>query len=79
MSHKESNKKISKKTINISKNCKFIKGKIIRYKESCNFVDEELMRKGYQEMANINLELSQNGFECELTQLSEYEKWLCGV
>lgn len=79
MSHKNSRKKTPKKAIKLSKNCKYIKGKLIEYRESYNFVDKELMKSGYQEMARLNLELSQNGFECELAQINEYEKWLCGV
>ena len=79
MSHMNSNKKTPKKAINISKNCKYIKGKVIEYRESYILDDEELMIKGYKEMAKINLNLSQEGIECEFTQLSEYEQWLCGV
>lgn len=79
MSHIKSNKKTPKKAIIISKNCKYIKCKVIEYRESYNFVDEDAMIKGYMEMANINLELSQIGLECELTQISKYEQWLCGV
>lgn len=79
MSQYKSNKKTPKKAIIISKNCKFIKGKVIEYRESTSFIYEEAMKKGYEEMANINLELSQCGFQYELTQLSDYEQWLCGV
>lgn len=37
------------------------------------------MKAGYEEMAKINLELSQLPFECECADINEYENWLCGV
>ncbi|EHJ02303.1 MULTISPECIES: hypothetical protein [unclassified Clostridium] len=40
---------------------------------------EELMKKGYQEMAEINLEYSKLGFEYMLDDVNEYEAWICGV
>ena len=36
----------------------------------------EQMRKGYEEMASINQELSEDGCFFELDQLIEYEAWL---
>ena len=40
---------------------------------------EKLMKKGYQEMAEINLEYSKLGFEYMLDDVNEYEAWICGV
>ena len=45
----------------------------------------ELMKNGYIEMANINLEISQlfesspETLQYEFDSINEYEKWLCGV
>lgn len=44
---------------------------------SCDF--EEAMKKGYQDMAEINLEYSRLGFEYMLDDVNEYEAWICGV
>jgi len=44
---------------------------------SCDF--EEAMKKGYQDMAEINLEYSKLGFEYMLDDVNEYEAWICGV
>lgn len=40
---------------------------------------EMLMKNGYQEMAEINLEYSKLGFEYMLDDVNEYEAWICGV
>lgn len=40
---------------------------------------EKLMKRGYQEMAEINLEYSRLGFEYMLDDVNEYEAWICGV
>jgi len=40
---------------------------------------ETLMKNGYQEMAEINLEYSKLGFEYMLDDVNEYEAWICGV
>lgn len=40
---------------------------------------EEAMKKGYQDMAEINLEYSKLGFEYMLDDVNEYEAWICGV
>ena len=37
----------------------------------------ESMKKGYQEMADINLQLAIDN-EGELMEVKEYETWLCG-
>ena len=40
---------------------------------------EEIMKKGYIEMAEINLEYSMIGSEYMLDDVNEYEAWMCGV
>lgn len=40
---------------------------------------EDIMKKGYEEMAEINLEYSKIGFEYMLDDVNEYEAWICGV
>ena len=40
---------------------------------------EKIMKNGYQEMAEINLEYSKLGFEYMLDDVNEYEAWICGV
>ena len=40
---------------------------------------EKIMKIGYQEMAEINLEYSRLGFEYMLDDVNEYEAWICGV
>lgn len=85
---------MSKKTENLlslkikddfKKSSKFIKESLIIYseeKESNEFF--ELMKNGYMEMAKINLDLScdmapTNTLKYKFDDISEYEKWLCGV
>lgn len=68
------------------KNRKYIKGNIIRYNE--NKYDKEflnLMKSGYLEMSDINIELSESfnitdfSLRYKFDDFNEYEKWLCGV
>ncbi len=40
---------------------------------------ELLMKTGYREMAEINLEYAKLGFEYMLDDVNEYEAWICGV
>ena len=40
---------------------------------------ESKMKKGYEDMAEINLEYSKEGFEYMLDDVNEYEAWICGV
>ena len=40
---------------------------------------EEVMKRGYIEMAEINLEYSMVGSEYMLDDVNEYEAWICGV
>ena len=68
------------------KNSKYIGGDLIVYsKEGYEGEFLELMRQGYEEMAQINLELSSAiNFSKDLNKynfddINEYEKWLFGV
>ena len=68
------------------KNRKYIKENLIRYDEK-KYEGEflELMRMGYEEMSQINLELSgaidfsKGKVQYKFDDICEYEKWLCGV
>ncbi|AQR97943.1 hypothetical protein [Clostridium saccharoperbutylacetonicum] len=40
---------------------------------------EVLMRNGYKDMAEIDLEYSKLGIEYLLDDVNEYEAWICGV
>jgi CopG family transcriptional regulator/antitoxin EndoAI len=40
---------------------------------------EILMKTGYRDMAEINLEYAKLGFEYMLDDVNEYEAWICGV
>ena len=76
----------NKNKLELKKNRKFIGEDLIRYNEDKNNMEfYELMKNGYIEMANINLEISQlfesspETLQYEFDSINEYEKWLCGV
>ena len=86
MSKDISSTKVRKINVDFSKSSKFIKESLIIYsedKESKEFF--ELMKNGYKEMDNINLELardvnpSRKSLKYKFDDINEYEKWLCGV
>ncbi len=80
MSKKINNPKFLKNVVKIKKNSQFIGYSLIEYnKDQLNMDIFEIMKEGYQEMAMINLELSELSFECENEIIDEYENWLCGV
>lgn len=58
------------------KNSELFQDDLIVCNEERNII--ETMKKGYQEMAKINLQLAMDN-ECELMEVKEYETWLCGV
>ena len=65
---------------NLGKNSRFIEDSLIECSDkefSINFIEE--MEKGYEEMAEINLEYSKLGSEYMLDDVNEYEAWICGV
>ncbi len=75
------NKKIINLESNkIKKNSGIMEKSLIQYiNEGFSADFEKLMKNGYQEMAEINLEYSKLGFEYMLDDVNEYEAWICGV
>lgn len=83
--------KMSKIDLNRIKNLKINNKKItkssrVKDKSLIQCIDEdisadfeEIMKKGYIEMARINLEYSMVGSEYMLDDVNEYEAWICGV
>nr|WP_294372311.1 hypothetical protein [uncultured Clostridium sp.] len=75
-------KKIKQLKINdkIEKSSRVNKKSLIQYiDEDISEEFEEIMKKGYIEMAEINLEYSMMGSEYMLDDVNEYEAWICGV
>lgn len=80
---------MSSLNLNKIKNMKFNKSEknsgvmdkslILYINEGTSYDFEEAMKKGYQDMAEINLEYSKLGFEYMLDDVNEYEAWICGV
>lgn len=72
-------KEIKKNLKKIQPNSKFINYKLI----SCNrSIDSDLfewMKRGYKEMASINLSYAEEAVTAEFYDELEYERWLCGV
>lgn len=55
----------------------FIKEAVILYiKERKRLLSRELMKKGYEEMAELNLEISECGIACDCIELAKYEAGL---
>ena len=75
------NKKIRDiKNNKIKKSSGIMEKSLIQYiNEGFSADFENIMKKGYQEMAEINLEYSKLGFEYMLDDVNEYEAWICGV
>ena len=75
------NKKIKDiKNNKIKKSSGIMEKSLIQYiNEGFSADFEKIMKKGYQEMAEINLEYSKLGFEYMLDDVNEYEAWICGV
>ena len=64
----------------IKKNSGIMEKSLIQYiNEGFSADFEEIMKKGYQDMAEINLEYSKLGFEYMLDDVNDYEAWICGV
>lgn len=86
MSKLFNNKLKYKNNLEFKKNSKFIGRDLIIYNEDENNIEfYELMKNGYIDMANINLEISElfesspETLHYEFDRINEYEKWLCGV
>ena len=78
---KLNNKKIKDLENNkIKKSSGIMEKSLIQYiNEGFSADFEKVMKNGYQEMAEINLEYSKLGFEYMLDDVNEYEAWICGV
>ncbi len=86
MSKKVEFRLFNKNNNDYKKNSKYIGGDLIVYsKEGYEGEFCELMKKGYEEMAQINLELSSSIClskdlnKYNFDDINEYEKWLFGV
>ncbi|MBQ6820668.1 MAG: hypothetical protein IJO26_05175 [Clostridium sp.] len=80
MSNKIINLKFVKNIVKIKKNSQFFRDSLIKYNEDQTGAElMESMKKGYKEMGEINLALSELSFEFEKESIDEYENWLCGV
>ena len=86
MSKLFSSKSKNKNNSEFKKNRQFINKDLIIYsKDENNMEFYELMKNGYIEMSEINLEvsnlfeLSSESLHYEFDSINEYEKWLCGV
>ena len=70
----------SMKSNKFKKNSGVMEKSLILYiNEGTSYDFEEIMKKGYEDMAEINLEYSKVGFEYMLDDVNEYEAWICGV
>lgn len=64
----------------IRKSSGIMEKSLIQYTNEGSSADfETLMKIGYQEMSEINLEYSNLGLEYMLDDVNEYEAWICGV
>ena len=64
----------------VKKNSGIMEKSLIQYiNEGFSEEFEEIMKNGYKDMAEINLEYSKLGFEYMLDDVNEYEAWICGV
>ncbi len=64
----------------IKKNSGIMEKSLIQYiNEGFSEEFEEIMKNGYKDMAEINLEYSKLGFEYMLDDVNDYEAWICGV
>ncbi|WP_024614320.1 hypothetical protein [Clostridium sp. Ade.TY] len=62
----------------LQESCKYNGDNLIVYIDSKNNDEiEDIMKKGYQEMAFLNLQLALMT-EHELVDVDDYETWLCG-
>lgn len=69
-------KKNTKKVKKEEKNSELFQNELIVCNEEKK--NYEMMKKGYEEMGSINLQLAIDN-EVELGDVIEYETWLCGV
>ena len=80
LNNKKNKKMTDKENNKIKKSSGIMEKSLIQYiNEGFSADFEKIMKKGYQEMAEINLEYSKLGFEYMLDDVNEYEAWICGV
>lgn len=73
-------KKENKENKEVKKNSGIMEKSLIQYiNEGFSEEFEEIMKNGYKDMAEINLEYSKLGFEYMLDDVNDYEAWICGV
>lgn len=73
-------KKENIKNNEIKKSSGIMEKSLIQYiNEGFSADFEEIMKNGYKDMAEINLEYSRLGFEYMLDDVNDYEAWICGV
>jgi CopG family transcriptional regulator / antitoxin EndoAI len=73
-------KKENIKSNEIKKSSGIMEKSLIQYiNEGFSADFEEIMKNGYKDMAEINLEYSRLGFEYMLDDVNDYEAWICGV
>ena len=75
MSTYRESKEAYKKNMKTEKKCKDYDEELIECNKDNNFI--EIMKKGYLEMANLNLQLAIDD-ESELVDANYYETWLSG-
>lgn len=79
MSQLSKNKRILKNKKQNKKNSKLFDDDLILYSEETKDSDFlEMMKKGYIEMGEINLNIAID-YENELVDVNNYDTWLCGV
>lgn len=62
------------------KNSQLNKASLISYIEEDDKASLiEWMKRGYKEMAKLNLEICESGFASDFNDANEYESWLFGV
>lgn len=80
MSDRKINLDLIKSIKKDEKNNQFNDYNIIEYMDGkINIEFLKMMKVGYEQMGKINLELANFPFENGITDINEYENWLCGV
>ncbi|MPQ43139.1 hypothetical protein [Clostridium tarantellae] len=85
MSNSKVTKHFFKKEEKFKKNSQLNKDILISYKEKKNIMHDktedfyEVMKRGYEEMGEINLLYAEEAMDLALNDQLEYEMWLGGV
>lgn len=72
-------REIKKNLKKLEPNSKFINDNLISCNRSTDNDLFEWMKRGYKEMASINLSYAEEAVTAEFYDELEYERWLCGV